>query len=42
MSKIELPKEPEKMTRKERREWYHRHRKSLKLPRWKDLSKTLK
>ncbi len=31
-------KDPEKMTRKERRAWYHKHRKKLRLPRWGELS----
>lgn len=39
---LRLPKDPSKMTRKERRLWYRLNRKRLKLPAWGDLAKTLK
>lgn len=32
-------KDPEKMTRKERREWYRNNKKRLGLPRWSELTK---
>lgn len=37
-----IAKDPEKMTRKERRQWYHRNRKRLELPEWGVLRETLK
>jgi hypothetical protein len=39
---LRLPKDPAKMTRAERREWYHKNRKRLQLPRWGQLRETLK
>lgn len=47
MSEIEedylrLPKDPAKMTRAERRKWYHENRKRLQLPAWGALRDTLK
>ena len=47
MSEIEqndlrLPEDPAKMTRAQRREWYHNNRKRLQLPRWGELRDTLK
>lgn len=39
---LRLPKESDKMTRQERREWYRLNRKRLYLPPWSDLVSTLK
>ena len=36
---LRLPEDPSKMTRKERRQWYHENRKRLNLPAWRDLNK---
>lgn len=38
---LRLPKDPAKMTRKDRRKWYHENRKRLKLPAWRDLRNNL-
>jgi len=32
-----LPEDPSKMTRKQRRQWYHENRKKYNLPRWGEL-----
>jgi len=32
-----LPDDPSKMTRKQRRQWYHENRKKYNLPRWGEL-----
>jgi hypothetical protein len=32
-----LPEDPSKMTRKQRRQWYHENRKKYDLPRWGKL-----
>ena len=32
-----LPEDPSKMTRKQRRQWYHDNKKRFNLPRWGEL-----
>ena len=36
---LNFPKDPTKMSRKERRKWYKDNRKRFGLPRWSELNK---